>query len=353
MAAKPRSRTRMLCHLQLVTFLAITILLAAPLIAFAKKPASSAKNLLHQQKIRLLKTLEEKSDLSKSQLKQLSHILLSGRFISQGNPSPTEHPVRRETCLETLKEHPLPPSGKASQQCGRTFMVPIYPSENGINPEVCIDQFEFPGIPCEYPLVWVRANEAHKICQAVGKRLCDAAEWEQACAGKPRKSDYVFRAQGQKLKESHRAQRVALNKSREKIWSYGEKQNHGLCGTGSKKSPGCDKAIAGGGSVWKQCGSNTYPAGYFRSCRSPSGAYDLHGNAAEHMNLPLSPGEQTYKAGTGVVEMKGSWFIFGRYPAHPDDCFWRAPFWHGTRLTNPKSHHNYHLGFRCCKSIDI
>jgi len=65
-------------------------------------------------------------------------------------------------------------------------MVPIYDpgaGETASTAKVCIDQFEFPDIPCEYPVVHVRANEAAEICAAVGKRLCDAHEWEGACAG--------------------------------------------------------------------------------------------------------------------------------------------------------------------------
>jgi regulator of protease activity HflC (stomatin/prohibitin superfamily) len=52
----------------------------------------------------------------------------------------------------------------------------------------------------------------------------------------------------------------------------------------------------------------------------------------------------------GYTEMKGSWFVFDQIRAHPDHCRWRAPFWHGSRVLNPNSHRNYHLGFRCCKS---
>ena len=76
-------------------------------------------------------------------------------------------------------------------------------------------------------------------------------------------------------------------------------------------------------------------------------------NAAEHMNLPLSPDQlasspdQRY----GHTEMKGSWFVFDQIKAHEDHCRWRAPYWHGTRVMNDKSHRNYHLGFRCCASI--
>ena len=71
------------------------------------------------------------------------------------------------------------------------------------------------------------------------------------------------------------------------------------------------------------------------------------------MNLPLSKNELSSVTGTasGVTEMKGSWFIFDTYKAHNDFCRWRAPYWHGSRVKYKKSHHNYHLGFRCCKDV--
>jgi hypothetical protein len=31
---------------------------------------------------------------------------------------------------------------------------------------------------------------------------------------------------------------------------------------------------------------------------------------------------------------------------------WRAPFWHGTRVMDTNSHANYHLGFRCCETVE-
>ena len=81
--------------------------------------------------------------------------------------------------------------------------------------------------------------------------------------------------------------------------------------------------------------------------------FDLNGNAAEHMNLPLGPEQMASRGSTtlGYTEMKGSWFIFDTYRAHEDWCRWRAPFWHGTRVMDPHSHANYHLGFRCCKTL--
>jgi hypothetical protein len=71
------------------------------------------------------------------------------------------------------------------------------------------------------------------------------------------------------------------------------------------------------------------------------------------MNLPLNENQMASRGSRelGHTEMKGSWFIFDTYKAHEDACRWRAHFWHGSRVMDPESHHNYHLGFRCCKTI--
>ena len=73
-------------------------------------------------------------------------------------------------------------------------MAPLYNPATS-KPEdasACIDQFEFPDIPCVYPVVWVKASEAAELCAAEGKRLCDANEWEDACQGSTEPPDYRF-----------------------------------------------------------------------------------------------------------------------------------------------------------------
>lgn len=210
----------------------------------------------------------------------------------------------------------------------------------------CIDQYEFPNVLCEYPVVWVRSSEAKLLCEALGKRLCDAHEWEGACAGqvRPPGEEYAYarlpKGQGA---DYRRARRLLMedwhNKERQLVWAYGSTKNHSLCATGAKKTASCTTVDFG------ICGSNDYPAGSFPDCRSPSGVYDQHGNVAEHMSLPLFPEEL---GGQGYTEMKGSWFLFSREETHPDDCRWRARNWHTTKLSDPNSHRNYHLGFRCC-----
>jgi len=232
-------------------------------------------------------------------------------------------------------------------------MAPLYnpATEKASDAKACIDQFEFPDIPCAYPVVWVRAREAALTCRAMGKRLCDAHEWEGACAGALEPPDYRFdlaaglapNAAVERMRRAHNQAHAAS-----KTWSYGNQYTKGICACSSQKTAGCT------GGSWTGCGSNTFPAGSFPECHSPLDVYDLNGNAAEHMNLPLNVQQMASRGSTelGVTEMKGSWFIFDTYHAHEDWCRWRAPFWHGTRVMDEHSHANYHLGFRCCKTLN-
>ncbi|NRA45557.1 MAG: hypothetical protein HRU09_11435 [Oligoflexales bacterium] len=310
-----------------------------------------ANEAVTKQKNELLDRIRQVHKYDQKKMNALREVYFSYSSISQGNPGPTKHPVTKQECQQANKE-----SSFANPQfetiCKDRYMSPLFgPNETAEQAKVCIDQFEFPNIPCEYPVVWAKALTAHQICESLGKRLCDASEWEQGCSGHLEGDQYVLAKEGSSVKAAHKAQRKKINSGRKKIWAYGNAQDHSKCGTDSGKSPGCDKALQTGKSVWKHCGSNTYPTGNFPQCKSRFGVYDQHGNAAEHMNLPLFAGQLTREGSTGHVEMKGSWFIFGKISAHQDDCLWRAPYWHGTRLNHPKSHQNYHLGFRCCKSL--
>jgi len=297
--------------------------------------------------------MSEVLHLMPKQLDRVRQIFAASGFIGQGNPAISEHPMTPAQCEARLSADQVTYANAEFERiCGAKFMAPLYdPSREA--PEAaraCIDQFEFPDIPCAYPVVWVKAWEAAQLCEAVGKRLCDAHEWEGACQGSLGPPDYRFDlAQGLNPSAAVARMRAAHNRADEadKRWSYGSEYEEGICATGSHKTPDC----AGGG--WNKCGSNTYPAGAFPACRSPLGVYDLNGNAAEHMNLPLTPSEMASRGSKelGYTEMKGSWFIFDTYRAHEDWCRWRAPYWHGSRVMDPHSHANYHLGFRCCKTL--
>lgn len=184
-------------------------------------------------------------------------------------------------------------------------MAPLYDPRHELPKQAgaCIDQYEFPDIPCDYPVVWVRAREAAEVCEAMGKRLCDAHEWEGTCEGRLEPPDYRFDlARGVSDEQAVRRMRDAHNRAhaQDKQWSYGATYQSGVCAAASEKTAGCE----GGG--WNACGSNTYPTGAFPDCRSPLGVYDLNGNAAEHMNLPLDESQMASRGSRnlGVTEMK-------------------------------------------------
>jgi hypothetical protein len=315
--------------------------------------SATAQATLADRNAELLRELQEVHGLSSAQMDKIRAVFAGSRIIGQGNPAITQHPVTREQCQMKLQQQGATYANPRFERiCGAKYMAPLYDPAAG-RPEdakACIDQFEFPDIPCTYPVVWVKAEEAAQLCAAEGKRLCDANEWEDACQGRTEPPDYRFDlAQGVPPEIGIQRMRAAHNLAHagDKRWSYGPSYERGICATGSFKSPGCN------GGSWTQCGSNTYPTGDFPACHSPLEVYDLNGNAAEHMNLPLNPSQMSSRGSVtlGYTEMKGSWFIFDTYRAHEDWCRWRAPFWHGTRVMDPHSHANYHLGFRCCNTV--
>ena len=321
---------------------------------FGTALAVNAETVLHRNNEVLFQQISKVHGLSAGQLDRLRKIFARSGYMGQGNPAITKHPLTPEQCLSRI---PGGQNGYADRRferiCGAKYMAPLYDPRTQ-KPEqatACIDQFEFPDIPCTYPVVWTKAAEAAQVCAAVGKRLCDAHEWEGSCAGALEPPDYRFDlAAGQSASGAVSRMRTAHNSKYEptKSWSYGPAYQRGICAAASAKSASC------GGGGYNSCGSNTYPTGSFPGCKSTLGVYDVNGNAAEHMNLPLAPDQMASRGSTklGVTEMKGSWFIFDSYRAHPDWCRWRAPFWHGSTVLSPSSHENYHLGFRCCKTLN-
>lgn len=328
-------------------------LVSAAFVAITLPLSTVAQQTLNEQKEQLLRDLLEVHQLTDEQYADLRTIIMGSRYIGQGNPAVTQHPATPAQCEAKLEAAGIDYANAEFEQiCGAKYMAPLFdPARQVVDDAMaCIDQFEFPNIPCSYPVVWVRAREAALICEAMGKRMCDAHEWEGACAGALLEPDYRFDlAEGVPPNNAFSRMQRAHNSADagNEIWAYGNAYQRGVCAAASAKSPGCD----GGG--WNACGSNTYPTGFFPGCTSPLGVYDLHGNAAEHMNLPLDESQMASRGSKvlGHTEMKGSWFIWDSYRAHPDQCRWRAPYWHGSRVMDAASHHNYHLGFRCCSDV--
>jgi formylglycine-generating enzyme required for sulfatase activity len=315
--------------------------------------SAAASPSLREANELLFRQLKEVRGLSDNQIAAIRKIFEQSGYIGQGNPAVTKHPVTPEECAAKLKQQNVHyENARFEKICGGKYLAPLYDpaTQQPEDAQVCIDQFEFPNIPCAYPVVWVKAREAAEICWAEGERIADAHEWEGACEGDLQPPDYRFDlTRGLPPNAAVERMRAVHNQadSATKRWSYGPEYQRGICATSSTKTAGCN----GGG--WTGCGSNTFPAGDFPGCHSPLSVYDLNGNAAEHMNLPLSESQMSSRGSRelGYTEMKGSWFIFDTYRAHEDWCRWRAPFWHGSRVMDEHSHANYHLGFRCVKDV--
>jgi formylglycine-generating enzyme required for sulfatase activity len=252
--------------------------------------------------------------------------------MNQGNKANASHSVSREQCLTGLAGVTLQTEDQR-QKCGADYMVPIYKKGDPSKAHYCIDVFEFPNKPCELPYVFVGPTQAQIICEMQGKRLCAQEEWVQACRGDPEgKEDWIY--------------------------AYGNELDLNICNTNKPAhkfgEPICEPSTVS--STWKTCHSNTEPTGAFPGCRSRFGVFDMHGNVAEEM-VRFDPQE-----GGLVSQLKGSAFFYvdvarkhterqkeGTRETYQDHCA-HDPRWHVEPM-NLAWHVNYHLGFRCCKSI--
>jgi formylglycine-generating enzyme required for sulfatase activity len=306
---------------------------------------------LNERNEAMFRQMQEVRGVSNAEIRRIREIFSGSSFIGQGNPAVTRYPMTPEEAAERIGGSVAAVqnsyrNARFERICGEPYMVPLYDpaTESPEDATVCVDMFEYPNVPLAYPVVWVRANEAAVLCAAEGGRIGDAHEWEGAAAGALLAPDYRFDLGSQGAMRAWHNQRWGGTSNQTSIGEW----RAGICATGSRKTPGCN------GGDFNGCGSNTYPAGSFPQCRSPLGVYDIDGNAAEHMNLPLNESQMASRGSTtlGVTEMKGSWFIWDTIRAHPNWARWRAPFWHGSRVMDPASHRNYHLGFRCFRDVN-
>lgn len=250
--------------------------------------------------------------------------------INQGNAAISEHQTSRAACLAGLAGITLQtPEQRAI--CGHENMVPVH--LRGKDPYFCVDIFEFPNKACELPMVWASPTYAKKVCELQGKRLCSQIEWQLACHADP-------------------------NDGPDRKYAYGDTLDLSVCHTSRRHRQVAEKpcTTTDSATTWRTCSTDTEPSGSFPQCRSRYGVFDLHGNVAEIMMR--RDGDGTVK-----TQLKGSaWFYdevarevggpplhAGATGAYPDHCDF-DPRWHVENLENAW-HVNYHLGFRCCKSV--
>lgn len=247
--------------------------------------------------------------------------------MNQGNRAIAQHRISKEACLAGLKDLVIQ-TPEQRKICGADNMVPIW--QPGKDPWFCIDVFEFPNQACELPMVWTPPTYAKKVCELQGKRLCAQPEWNLACRGDP-------------------------GGGADRVYAYGDTLDLDVCHTNLAHRQACVAKTAQ--TAWATCTTDTEPSGAYPQCRSRFGVFDQHGNVAEVMMR--REGNQVF------TQLKGSaWFYreLAREPkqpvpestpnkagAYPDQCNF-DPRWHVEKIESAW-HVNYHLGFRCCKSL--
>jgi hypothetical protein len=150
---------------------------------------------LQEQNEALFRQLQRVHGLSDAQMSALRSLFAKSGYIGQGNPAISRHPATPEEAQAKLDRLGIVYANPQFDKiCGSKYMAPLYNSatQRPTDAKACIDQFEFPDIPTAYPVVWVKAREAAEICSIMGKRMCDAHEWEGACAGSLEPPDYNF-----------------------------------------------------------------------------------------------------------------------------------------------------------------
>src|SRR5579864_5412361 len=221
--------------MRILRILALGFLAYCGLIGFAQNSA------LQQQNEILFRQLQTIRKLSDAQISAVRNIFAKSGYMGQGNPAITRHPVTPEEAQTKLNQLGIDYANpKFEKICGAKYMAPLYnpATQQPEDAKTCIDQFEFPDIPTVYPVVWVKAREAAEVCSIMGRRLCDAHEWEGACAGSLQPPDYRFDlARGLSPAAAVERMRAAHNRTYgpSKSWSYGPAYQKGVCATASQK----------------------------------------------------------------------------------------------------------------------
>ena len=152
----------------------LTRLLTAGLFAVCGSAGLLVYASMREQNEPLLRRLQSVHRLSDGQMAEVRRIFTKSGYIGQGNPAVTRHPATTEQCEDKLKRLGVSYENPAFEKiCKAKYMAPLYDPATGRSEDAkaCIDQFEFPDIPCEYPVVWVKAREAAEICSAMGKNI--------------------------------------------------------------------------------------------------------------------------------------------------------------------------------------
>jgi hypothetical protein len=127
--------------------------LATPRIA-----ADAASPSLASRNEALFEELRDVQGLDDGQVARIRAIFARSGVIGQGNPAVTVHPQTPAQCRQARERAGLADDdARFERLCGARHMVPLYDParERPEDARACIVQYEFPDVPCDYPVVWV------------------------------------------------------------------------------------------------------------------------------------------------------------------------------------------------------
>lgn len=156
-----------------------------------------------------------------------------------------------------------------------------------------IDQLPFPNEPGAIPTANVTRDEAAKLCEGKGKRLCSEAEWERACKGPDNRT-----------------------------YEYGDGYRAQVCGTGTAVEQAARR-----------------PSGERTACVSGFGVREMHGGVWEWTDSPWQRGDHEGRDGPNATlgVLRGGNALAGELAGR---C--------ANAIARPATGRAPTMGFRCC-----
>ena len=117
------------------------------------QPDQSQSTSLKDQNEMLFNQLREVHHLTDDQMAKIRAVFARSGYIGQGNPSITLHPLATGECEKKIEDKGVSYENPEFEKiCGARYMAPLYnpATEQQGDANTCIDQFEFPDIPCTY-----------------------------------------------------------------------------------------------------------------------------------------------------------------------------------------------------------
>ncbi len=218
-----------------------------------------------------------------------------------------EYEQAKRRRAQLIAEGQSPGPLRAVERCLR-YRAPAVCLADRVALRFCIDRYEWPNRIGEQPSLLVSWTEAKSLCEAKGKRLCTADEFNFACEGE------------EMLPYSYGFERNPSRCNIDKPYVTPGRQRllpEPVC----KTTPWCAAEL----SKLDQ----RVPIGSTPDCTSPFGAHDLNGNVNEWV---LRQGVEPKRSG-----LKGGWWGPARSRCRP------------MVTAHDESYVGYEVGFRCCK----